>query len=117
MTKQELDALSADIVATYGTTYKFIQTTGLPRSTVYCVLAGKYAGDVEKVAAKIRSALWDFGASSDACSLDESALKPIEETLAAVACARCRNKDKRRCRGCKNLFRSQALAIVENFSV
>lgn len=83
---------------------------GLARSTLYQVLAGKYAGDTQKQLKRLA----DFLESGP----------PVEnavfETLKEVACGLCKRRPKRRkiCQKCFSLWQRQAEALrgmgVEN---
>lgn len=84
----------------------------LSRSTVYQVLAGRYAGNMARQAAKIRAALEAsppvvHGVSAGA----------IAEVLQGVKCERCRRADRRGCRGCRVQTGREAEAVARLFTV
>lgn len=96
--------LKAKISARYGTVHRFCQATGLPRSTVYQVLAGTYAGDVEGHKRRIQLAL-----DGDSTS---GMLERVAGAIGREACRRC-HAGPRRCDVCQELFESQARAVLE----
>ena len=83
----------------------------LSRSTVYQVLAGRYAGNMARQAAKIRAAL-------EAALFPEAAVSAgaIAEVLQGVKCERCRRADRRGCRGCRIQTGREAEAVARLFT-
>lgn len=94
-------ALKREIEGHYGTVYRFVKVSGLPKSAVYWLLSGRYPSDPARLLARIRSVLAaGAGHASAARQLDVAA---VAETLERVACSRCTRLDRRR-RGCCNPF-------------
>jgi len=105
---EELARLKGTIKARFGSIYAFakFQTAGMARGTLYQVLNGRYGGNIERQAAKIRAYLE---------APPETALTKAGtvETLKRVACGRCRRKRPRarQCGQCSDLWRAQAEAL------
>lgn len=103
--------LRAAIRERFGTAHKFCRITGLPRGTVYQVLAGRYAGNMEKQTQRIWAVL---GASGHDTSPETGA--NIQDVLARIACALCAWKGRctrRRSRRCAATHEQQAKALVK----
>ena len=98
----DLAQLRAEIEQRFGTIYRFIKVSRLPRSMVYAVLGDKYGGDAERQLARIRSAL----ASA------EDPTRRVYTALESVACSRCRRPGPRPCLECQEIMRAQARAII-----
>ena len=83
-----LESLRADILARHTSVYQFCrQHENLKRSTVYAVLAGRYAGDAEEQLARIREALDGPGPHPEIPIPGR-----IAEVLQRTKCRRCREK-------------------------
>lgn len=105
MGPDEREALRAAILARHRTLYAFCKASGVTKSVVLQLLAGRYPGNVERQTARIRAALADApitGVSAGA----------VFAVLERVGCARCRTTDKRKCRGCRILWERQAEAVA-----
>ncbi|MEG6550428.1 hypothetical protein V6C53_09340 [Desulfocurvibacter africanus] len=98
----DLAQLRAEIEQRFGTVYRFIKVSGLPRSMVYAVLGQKYGGDAERQVARIRAAL---------ISAQDPARR-VYTALETVACARCRRPGPRPCLECQETMRAQARAVM-----
>jgi len=98
----DLAQLRADITGRFGTVYRFIRVSGLPRSLVYAVLGQRYGGDTERQVARIRASL---------VSTDDPEAR-IYTALETVACSRCRRPGPRPCTECQNTLRAQARAVM-----
>lgn len=86
----------------HGSVHRFCRTSGLPRSTVYQVLAGRYGGHLETQRRRIEAALGGV----------DPRVSRVVDAIAGVACARCGGGPKR-CQACQDLFHAQALAALE----
>ncbi len=110
----ELAGLRADIVARHGTVYRFWRRSKtLGKSLVYTVLNGKYSGNLERQAARIRQVLETGVDDSHRQFVSEA---DVYRALEKAACALCRNRDGRKCRGCARLFAAQARKVMEVLS-
>lgn len=98
--------LRTEIEHRYGTVYKFIKASGLPKSSIYAALSGAYRGRNDRMLERIHAAL-------DGIQDVAPDLETVVAILERVACSKCRNTDGRKCRGCKNTFEKQAVAIME----
>lgn len=102
--------LRAVIQERFGTAHKFCKVTGLPRATVYQVLAGRYAGNMQRQAARIQSVLEGEAQSLPAAVTIEN----LGEVLANTACSLCIRKGRctrRRNKRCAAVHRAQARAV------
>ncbi len=104
------EALRAAILARHRSLYAFCKASGITKSVVLQLLAGRYPGNVERQAARIRAAL--AGTPPDGPARTALPVEVIYEALGRVACGRCRATDKRRCKGCRTLWERQAAEIV-----
>ncbi|MEG2173448.1 MAG: hypothetical protein RRY29_09340 [Desulfovibrionaceae bacterium] len=103
--------LQTVICQQYGTTHKFCRSTGLPRATVYQVLAGSYAGNIERQKYRIWAILHTPEQNK---SLGLTAIH-ISDTLTRVACSLCAWKGRctrRRARRCTVTREKQVNAIM-----
>jgi hypothetical protein len=102
VSEPDIASLRCEIEGRYRTIHAFCRAAkGLNRATVYMVLAGRYPGDVERQAARIRDAL------NGQTGLEAKAFRAIK----SVACARC--DEQRPCSRCDELFRDQARAVLQ----
>lgn len=105
MTDEERAALDAAIRQHYGTPHRFCKQTGLPRGTIYQVLAGRYAGDMDRQGERIRQALrHPRPAGLDAAS--------IGRVLRQHACSRCLSRGSGLCDRCEPVFAAQTQDIL-----
>lgn len=104
----DLEALRGEIDKLFGTAHAFCRQSGLPRSTVYTVLSGRYPGNVERQMERIRAAL----AGRD--KLEAAVLKAIHTT----ACGRCKNRRAcaRQRHGCLTGFEAMTEAVMAAIS-
>ena len=99
----ELERLRADILARYASIYQFCrQHENLKRSTVYAVLAGRYAGDAKEQLARIRKA--------QPVVLTRERLA---EVLQQVKCRRCRPASRRKCQRCRVVTFEESRAMID----
>ena len=99
------DDILARIRARHGTVHRFCLAAGIGRSTVYQVLAGRYAGNTARQLRRIEAAL--------ANQMEAGRMAQVAEAIQAVACARCAAGPMRRCDACRELFLAQAQAVLE----
>lgn len=104
-------SLKADIVARYGSVYKFwkAHAEDLPsKGVVYQVVGGNYAGDQAGQERKMRAIM-------DGKQVPRERVNEIYAIIKQVACSRCPDRDTPgpRCAGCMELFRAQAQAVAE----
>jgi len=110
MGPDEREALRAAILARHRSLYAFCKATGITKSIVLQILAGRYPGNVARQMARMRAALADTPpAAPDA---EPPTLTAIHAALERVACARCRATDKRRCKSCRALWERQAAEVA-----
>lgn len=103
-----LESLRADILARHTSVYQFCrQHENLKRSTVYAVLAGRYAGDAEEQLARIREALDGPGPK------EIPTPGRIAEVLQRTKCRRCRPVSRRKCQRCREKTEQEAQAVME----
>jgi hypothetical protein len=96
--------LRTDIETRFNSVHKFCRLhPSLNRSTVYQVLAGKYGGNTQRQAQRIRDAL--NGKNEE---------QRIMDTIKITACTRCSVTGK--CNRCDDLFRAQAKSVMALFS-
>lgn len=105
----ELERLRADILARYPSLHAFCrQHENLKRSTVYAVLAGRYAGAVKVQVARSRDALDGPGPQPEAPTPERMA-----EVLQQVKCRRCRPASRRKCQRCRAVTLRESRAIID----
>lgn len=108
----ELERLRADILSRHASVYQFCrQHENLKRSTVYAVLAGRYAGDAAEQIARIREAL-----SGPASRREEPTPGRIAEVLQHVKCQGCRPASRRKCQRCRERTEREARAVMDFLS-
>lgn len=100
-------ALRTAILERHRTVYAFCKTTGVTKSVTIQILRGTYPGRVDRQTERIRAAL--AGGPAGPGGPDRA---QVIEALGREACARCRAKDRRRCRGCRSLWERQADAVM-----
>ena len=106
---EDLERLRADVLARHASVYAFCrQHENLKRSTVYAVLAGRYAGDVEEQIVRIREAL-----SGPASRREAPTPGRIAEVLQHVKCLRCRPASRRKCQRCREKTEQEAQAVMD----
>ncbi len=110
LTPLERTELRAAILARHPSLYAFSKATGVTKSVVLQVLAGRYPGNVARQAARMRAAL--AGAPPAVSGWEPPTPAAIHEALERVACARCRVTDKRRCKSCRALWDRQAAEVA-----
>lgn len=98
----DLAQLRTEIEGRYGTVYRFVRISRLPKSLVYAVLGQRYGGDTERQVARIRASL---------VSADDPEAR-IYTALETVACSRCRRPGPRPCTECQQTLRAQARAVI-----
>lgn len=105
----ELERLRADILARYASIYQFCrQHENLKRSTVYAVLAGRYAGDAKEQLARIREALDGPGPQPVVPTRER-----LAEVLQQVKCRRCRPASRRKCQRCRVVTFEESRAMID----
>lgn len=105
-----LQSNEAEIRARFGSTHNFCKLSGLPRSTVYQVLNGRYAGNLERQAARIAEVL--AGRQPVMPSLTEAGLCEVLSTVACTICTRKGRCTRRRARRCADIHGAQARAAL-----
>lgn len=107
-----LENLRADILARHTSVYQFCrQHENLKRSTVYAVLAGRYAGDVGEQILRIREVL------DGPCPRRERPTPDrIAEVLQHVKCQGCRPASRRKCQRCRERTEREARAVMDFLS-
>jgi hypothetical protein len=115
MGPDEREALRAAILARHRSIYAYCKATGITKSVVLQLLAGRYPGNVARQTARIRAALDETPSATDA-PREMPSQAAIFAALERVGCARCRATDKRKCRGCRTLWERQAAAVVGLFA-
>lgn len=120
MSQGEVETLRVSTLALvrarHGSVYKATQVLGplgLPRATIYQTLSGRYAGNLARQLARIRSALGETPKPVRPPLLSAEALY---EALKAAACARCAAPNSARCSACDGLFQAQAAAVDRLFA-
>ena len=108
--QEEREALRAAILARHRSIYAYCKATGITKSVVLQVLAGRYPGNIVRQAARIRAALAETPPAGP--SAEPPTLTAIHAALERVACARCRRTDKRRCKSCRTLWERQAAEVA-----
>ncbi len=106
----EREALRAAILARHRSIYAYCKASGITKSVVLQVLAGRYPGNVARQTARMRAALADTPPAAPGA--EPPTLTAIYEALERVACARCRRTDKRRCKSCRTLWERQAAEVA-----
>lgn len=110
---EDLERLRADVLARHASVYAFCrQHENLKRSTVYAVLAGRYAGDVEEQIVRIREALSGPGPQRERPTPER-----LAEVLQRVKCCGCRPASRRKCQRCREKTEREAIAVVDFLSV
>ncbi|UJX42989.1 hypothetical protein K9F62_10045 [Desulfovibrio sp. JY] len=110
MGPDEREALRAAILARHRSIYAYCKATGITKSIVLQILAGRYPGNVARQTARIRAALADTPPTE--ATPEPPSLTAVYEALERVACARCRVTDKRRCKSCRALWERQAAEVA-----
>lgn len=110
MGPEDREALRAAILARHRSIYAYCKATGITKSVVLQVLAGRYPGNVARQTARIRAALADTPPAAPGG--EPPTLMAIHAALERVACARCRRTDKRRCKSCRVLWERQAAEVA-----
>lgn len=105
MTDEERAELDAAIRQRHGTPHRFCKHSGLPRGTVYQVLAGRYAGNSDRQVERIRIALLSPDVTGER----------IGRILRRHACARCLSRGSDLCGRCEPVFAAQAAALLDLF--
>lgn len=102
--KSEVDGLRARILERHASVHAFCRAhPELKRATVYLVLSGRYPGNADRQAARIRAALAGekpYGAEP-AHGLQVER-ETVVETLQRIRCEHCRRLDRRDCMACRN---------------
>lgn len=106
----DCEALRAAILARHRSIYAYCKATGITKSVVLQVLAGRYPGNTIRQAARIRAALDETPPAIPGC--EAPTMAAIYVALERVGCARCRATDKRRCRSCRTLWERQAAEVA-----
>ncbi|WP_300160129.1 hypothetical protein [Solidesulfovibrio sp.] len=110
MGSDEREALRAAILARHRSIYAYCKATGVTKSVVLQLLAGRYPGNVARQTARIRAALADTPPAGPGA--EPPSLTAVYAALERVGCARCRRTDKRRCKTCRALWERQAAEVA-----
>ena len=105
----ELERLRTDILARHPSVHAFCrQHENLKRSSVYAVLAGRYAGNAGEQIGRIREALDGPGAQPEKPTPER-----VAEVLQRVKCRRCRPASRRKCQRCREKTVQEASAVTD----
>lgn len=110
--KARLEEIRNIMLARYRTIHAFCRANpDITRSTVYLVMSGKYAGNMQTQITRIESALDGARRQSAPCF----ALRASEvfSVLQDAKCAHCRKQDKRFCPECKTVTMREAHALED----
>ena len=110
MGSDEREALRAAILARHRSIYAYCKASGVTKSVVLQVLAGRYPGNVARQTARIRASLADTPPAAQGA--EPPSMTAVYEALERVGCARCRQTDKRRCKSCRALWERQAAEVA-----
>ncbi|WP_300803226.1 hypothetical protein [uncultured Desulfovibrio sp.] len=104
--KSEVDGLRARILERHASVHAFCRAhPELKRATVYLVLSGRYPGNADRQAAKIRAALAEerepHTGATDGYVPRRVEREAVVETLREIRCAHCRRLDRRECVACR----------------
>lgn len=101
---------AAEIQARFGSTHNFCKLSGLPRSTVYQVMSGRYAGNMDRQKERIADVL--FNRQPHMPALTGAALCAVIATVACTICTRKGRCTRRRARRCADTHKAQARAAL-----
>lgn len=111
--KAVLEELKQRILAKYKSPHAFCRLNPeVKRSTVYQILAGKYAGDTGKQIERIFAVLAGVEIQPAARRPDVTALEAYT-ILQETKCAHCRKLDKRACPDCRTSTEREAQALAD----
>lgn len=106
---EAITALHERVRAQYRTPHALCRQTGLPRATVYQVLAGKYPGNVQRQVDRITAVL-------DGRTLPASlSLANVQTMLEKISCDVCSRKGRctrKKAQRCARVHEAQALAVT-----
>lgn len=85
----------------------------LSRTTVYEVVSGRYIGDVEAQALKIRAAVQDMPVDTPR-PVPHTTPEAVAETLQRIRCGNCRRLDKRGCTECRTQTIKESFALYDH---
>ena len=109
----DLEGLRKLVFSNYPSVYALCRAyPELGRSTAYQVLSGRYAGDFDAQAAKIRAAV-------EGTPVAVSPAKPflsreeLADALQGIRCGNCRRLDKRGCAECRTQTAKEGSALHE----
>ena len=98
----EVDTLRVRILERHRSVHAFCRAhPELKRSTVYLVLSGRYPGNGNAQAARIRTALAGPKAAPER-TVPGMTGEDVAEALQSIRCAHCRRLDRRECRACRD---------------
>lgn len=104
----QAEGLLETVRGRYGSVHAFCRKHNeLCRSTIYLVLAGRYPGNAERQAERIKLAM----------ARDDKNVLAIRDRLLAAACANCRikkQKRRKRCPICLDVCMAQAKILIED---
>ena len=107
------ERLKADILASYKSVHAFCKDhREFCRGTVYMLVSGKYPGDFERQAARIRASLRD-------CEQNERSVLPLaldpdkmRDILQETRCQNCRRLNRRECMACRDQTAREAVELA-----
>lgn len=102
-------ALHARVRDLYGTVHRFCKHTGLPRATVYQVLAGKYPGNVQRQVERITAVL-DGRTLPSNMSVDS--VQAMLEKISCDVCSRKGRCTRKKAQRCARVHEAQARAVT-----
>jgi hypothetical protein len=100
MSETELAELRAAIEGRHGSVYAFCLRSKLSKGIVYPLLKGRYVGDQEAQARRIKEAL----------GLVPTREERVLAAIRGVACGRCTRRQP--CHQCNVMFEAQARAVM-----
>lgn len=107
-----MSGLREAVTARHGSIHAFCRLhPELNRSTVYQVLTGRYAGNMDRQLSIIRAALDQSNGRQHPAALTVPDVAALADVLQTAKCGTCRRKDRRWCRGCAKQTAREAQAL------
>lgn len=104
--------LKAEVLERHASIHAFCKAhPELSRATVYLVLSGKYPGNLNMQAAKIRAALSGDKPDNIAGKTPDILREDIAPVLQEIRCGHCRRLDRRSCPDCRRQTEKEALEL------
>lgn len=97
------EALKDEILERFASVHAFCKAhPDLARGTVYQTLAGRYAGNIENQARKIRAALANLDKKPQIVKDIQIDADEMVKALQAIRCQNCRRLNRRECMACRD---------------